>query len=57
MTLAYGNTAMLFSPSPRNAIFDRIGASDIKKRPISIDLEYLNSLKTDELNFLKKHLL
>lgn len=56
MTLAYGNTAMLFSPSPRNAIFDRIGAGDIKKRPMSIDLDYLNSLKEEELDFLKKHL-
>lgn len=56
MSLAYGNKAMLFSKSPRSAIFERVGAENIKKYPLTINLETLNKMKEDEINFLKKHL-
>ena len=35
-TLAYGGSAMLFTPSPRAGLFERIGASNIKREPTSI---------------------
>lgn len=52
MTLAYGNPAMLFTPSPRQALFARLGLNDIRKKPVYLDLNYLESERQSELNFL-----
>ncbi len=52
-TLAYGNPAMLFTPSPRSKLFDRIGLTDIKKWPVSLDPLYLKEEKEAELEFLR----
>jgi len=53
MTLAFGNPAMLFTPSPRQALFARLGLNDIRKRPVSLDLGYLEEQRQAELEFLK----
>ena len=52
-TLSYGNPAMLFSPSPRTYLFDRLGLSDIRKRPIILESKVLEKEKKDEIEFLK----
>lgn len=51
--LAYGQTAMLFTPSPRQALFARVGATEIRERPVSIDLAWLEDERQKEVAWLK----
>lgn len=51
-TLAYGNPAMLFTPSPRSALFERIGLDDIRNRPCSLDMDWLEEQRQQQLSFL-----
>jgi len=53
VTLAYGKPAMLFSRSNRVRILQKVGASDVKTRPIVLDLELLEKEKNAELDFLR----
>lgn len=53
ITLAYGNPAMLFTPSPRSALFERVGCGDIRKHPVSLDLAWLEDERQKELAWLK----
>jgi hypothetical protein len=52
MTLAYGNPAMLFTTSPRQALFARLGLNAIRTCPVTLAPEYLESERQAELNFL-----
>lgn len=52
-TLAYGRPAMLFSPTPRARLFDRLGVGDVRQRPVVLDREVLAAAKADELAFLE----
>lgn len=54
MTLAYGNSAMLFSKTNRSKLLDRVGAADITKAPVKLDMEILNEEKESLINWLKK---
>ncbi|MFV1362628.1 polysaccharide pyruvyl transferase family protein [Mycolicibacterium elephantis] len=55
VTLAYGRPAMLFTPSARAALFDRVGCGDIRNRPVSIDPAYLENERQNELAWLMAH--
>lgn len=55
VTLAYGSPAMLFTPSARSALFDRVGCGDIRNRPVSIDPAYLEDERQNELAWLMAH--
>lgn len=52
-TLAYGKPAMLFSKSGRAHILERIGAEEVTKRPITLDLSRLEQEKAAQLEFLR----
>jgi hypothetical protein len=52
--LAYGNPAMLFSPSPRAALFEAVGASDITLRPVTVPWERIESRLEEVVNFLRR---
>lgn len=52
VTLAYGNSAMLFARTNRSGLLDRIGAQDIGSKPIKIDLARLTEEKTALMNWL-----
>ena len=52
-TIAYGNPAMLFTPTPRAKLFERIGATEIKEKPFQVDVSYLESEKAKQVEFLK----
>ncbi len=52
-TLAYGKPAMLFSPSPRTYLFDRLGLSEIRNRPLILDKNILIKEKQLEIDFFK----
>lgn len=56
ITLAYGKPAMLFTPSPRAALFERLGCGDVRTRPVSLDLEYLESERSQEVKWLKANI-
>ena len=51
-TLAYGNPAMLFTPSPRSALFERVGLTDIRHRPVTLDMDWLEEERGRQLAFL-----
>jgi hypothetical protein len=53
ITLAYGNPAMLFTPSPRSALFERVGCGDIRDHPVTLDLAFLEDERQKELSWLK----
>lgn len=50
-TLAYGNPAMLFTPSPRARLFERVGLGQIKQRPVVLDPVVLVEEKKAQLRF------
>jgi hypothetical protein len=52
-TLAYGKPAMLFTPSPRARLFERLGLGAIRERPVRLDPERLEEERQSELHFLK----
>ena len=51
-TLAYGKPAMLFTPSPRAALFERVGLGDIRRRPVTLGPDHLRAEKERQLSFL-----
>jgi hypothetical protein len=53
VTLAYGKPAVLFSPSPRSQVFDRLGLSAIRERVVTLDPEKLETERQAELAFLR----
>jgi hypothetical protein len=53
-TLAYGKPAMLFTPSPRSRLFDRLDLAAIRQQPVMLSPERLAQEKGDELAFLRK---
>ena len=56
-TLAYEKPAMLFSPTRRSHLFDRVGLGDIRKRPVTLPAEFRDELLFEEIQFLKKAVL
>jgi hypothetical protein len=54
VTLAYGKPAMLFSHSPRTYLFDHLGLSEIRNKPMVLKKEDLEKKKRAQVNFLKK---
>ncbi len=56
MSLAYGNPAMLFTISPRQALFSRLGLEEIRLKPVTLDLDFLEEQRQAELSFIKSHI-
>lgn len=54
--LAYGREAMLFTPSPRQALFARVGATEIRNRPVKLDMDWLEEERMKEVEWLKAKL-
>jgi len=52
-TLAYGKPAMLFTPSPRSRLFDRLDLAAIRERPVSLPAEALAREQEGEMAFLR----
>ena len=53
VTMAYGNTAMLFSKTNRVGLLERVGAGDISQKPVQLDLQRLTEEKKAMVNWLK----
>lgn len=56
VTLAYGNSAMLFTETNRVGLLERVGAGDISKKPVKLDMDKLNKEKENMLIWLKENL-
>lgn len=56
LTLAYGKPAMLFSPSPRAALFSRVRCDKIRSQPVTLDLDWLRSEQESQLSWLRERL-
>ena len=54
VTLAYGKPAMLFTPSPRARLFDRLDLSEIRQQPVTLSRDRLVQEKGELLDFLRK---
>ncbi|SIO11804.1 polysaccharide pyruvyl transferase family protein [Vannielia litorea] len=55
-TLAYGHPAMLFTPSPRSALFDRLRVGDLRERLVSLNLDLLRSEQEAEIEWLRSQI-
>jgi len=53
-TLAYGNKARLFSKTPRASLFKKVGAEKITQELTSVDMKLLQTLKTRQIDLVKK---
>ncbi len=53
--LAYGNPAMLFTPSPRAALFERLGLDAIRRQPVSLPRERLDAAVAAQIAWLRAH--
>lgn len=53
-TLSFGNSAQLFSDSPRIALFENVGIKleDIKAKPTKLDQEKLTNLQNKQIEFI-----
>lgn len=52
-TLAYGKPAMLFTPSPRRALFERVGARDIFDSVVELDINALNEEQIKQIDWIR----
>lgn len=52
--LAYGRPAMLFGSTPRDALFERIGAGDIRKHPVSLPESHRVKERDGVVDFLRR---
>lgn len=53
VAMVYGNKARLWLENPRRALFDRLGASEVKARSVGLDLLRLEREKNEEMKFLE----
>lgn len=52
--LAYGHPAMLFTPSPRAALFERLGLGEIRNGPVTLPPERLQEAKARQIAWLRE---
>ena len=52
-TLAFGNPAMLYHPTPRARLFERLDLNEIRQGPMSLPASRLNDEREAELDFLR----
>lgn len=55
-TLAFGHPAMLFTPSPRAALFGRLGLEAIREQLVELDLSRLREEQDAEIAWLREKL-
>lgn len=53
-TVAYGKPAMLFAPTPRSALFERLGLGEILTHPVSLPYDVVEGERQAELEFLRR---
>ena len=53
-SLAYGNSAQLYSNTPRKALFKKLNLEDITSRPVKLDFDHLKHLKSEQVESTKK---
>lgn len=56
-TLAYGQRAMLFTPSPRSGLFEHLEAGDIQRELVAVPDDLLITLKSKHVNFVGEFIL
>jgi hypothetical protein len=52
-TLTYGKPAMLYHPTPRARLFERLDLSSIRQGPVSLNQDRLEEERQAELDFLR----
>lgn len=54
VTLAYGNSAMLFAETNRVGLLERVGAGEISEHPIALDMNLIESEKKRMMEWLSE---
>lgn len=54
-SLTYGKQAMLFTPSPRSSLFDRVGVESIREQLCTLDLDFLTEQQEKEISWVRNH--
>lgn len=54
VTLAFGNSAMLFAKTERCGLLERVGAQNISKQPVRLDMTRLADEKCRQMEWLKR---
>lgn len=57
VTLAYGHSAMLFAKTNRVGLLERVGAGEITKKPVTLDMDLIREEKAKMVEWLKTALL
>ena len=52
-TLSFGNSARLYTTSPRATLFERAGVGEIRNKLVKVDQQKLNADKTTQISFLR----
>ena len=52
--LSFGNSVKLYSDTPRAYLFEKVGCSGVQKELVKMDLAYLDSLKSNQIEHLKE---
>ncbi|MEM9185742.1 MAG: polysaccharide pyruvyl transferase family protein [Planctomycetota bacterium] len=53
-TLAAGGPAMLYHPTPRARLFERVGLTEIREQPVELDLAYLDEERQTQIATLRE---
>lgn len=53
-TLIYGGKAQYYDKSDRSYLFDRVGLSEIRNKPVVLNMEYIEQEKKKQLEAIKK---
>lgn len=56
VTLAYGNYSMFFARTKRSKLLDRVGATEIRNKPVKIDLDNLKIEKQNLIDWIKEEI-
>jgi hypothetical protein len=54
ISLAYGKPAMLFTPSPRARLFDRLDLAHIREQPVTLSRDRLEQEKNGVIEFVRR---
>lgn len=55
-TLAYGRPAMLLTPSPRRALFERVGAKNIFESIVELDSDFLDIEQSKQIDWIRSQI-
>lgn len=53
-TLIFGGKTQYYDKSDRSYLFDRVGLSEIRNKPVTLDMDFINKEKANQLEAIRK---